>query len=297
MNQLWSAILAPGLFHSKEVGYALVIGLIVAALSGMIGVFVVIRGQSFVGHVLTDIGAAGGSGSFLIGLNAWYGFVSFGVLAGAGVELLGNRARNRDVATGIILSFAMGLGALFLYFDTNTGNNANASMLVLFGSIFVIHSSLLPIVASVGGATIIALLILYRPLLLCSISPEVARSRGIPVRFVSIAFMILLALAVENGSLVIGSLLSTALLIGPAATAIRITTKVGMASILSAVIGMLATSIGIVLAYDSYTWLPTHRGWPVSFFIAVLIFLFYLLSRLWPSTTTKTRKVEPREAL
>ncbi len=288
MIELLHTIFAPGFFESSQVINALWVGTVVAAVSGMIGVFVVIRGQSFVGHALTDLGATGASGAFLVGLNIWYGFLSFGLLAGVGVEFLGNRARNRDIATGIILSFAMGLGALFLFFDTQYSSNANAPMLVLFGSIFVIDPTITPIVVTIQLATVVLLCVLYRPLLLCSISPEIARIRGVPVRLVGLVFMILLAVTVEAGSLVIGALLSTALLIGPAATAIRITSRTGWALILSACIGMTATWLGILLAYDSYTWPPHGRGWPVSFFIAVLILAFYLGSRLWPERVQRT---------
>jgi zinc/manganese transport system permease protein len=284
------AVLASGIFQSDEVRNAFYIGTVVAALSGVIGVFVVIRGQSFVGHVLTDIGAAGASGSVLIGLNAWYGFLSFGLLAGTGVEILSDRARNRDVATGIILSFAMGLGALFLFFITQHTSNASTAMVVLFGSIFVVDPHLVPIVVSIGLATIILLCILYRPLLLCSINPDVARSRGVPVRFIGIAFMILLAIAVEDGALVVGALLSTALLIGPAATAVRLTSRTGFALILAAIIGMVATWLGIVMAYMSYEWPPYGRGWPVSFFIALLILVFYLLAHIIPSRIRMIRQ-------
>ncbi|MCH5586378.1 metal ABC transporter permease [Shimazuella sp. AN120528] len=279
MRGFFPIFFAPGFFTSSQVVNALWVGTFVAAVSGMIGVFVVIRGQSFVGHALTDLGATGASGAFLIGLNIWYGFLSFGLLAGAGVELMGDKNhRSRDIATGIILSFAMGLGALFLYFDTITSNNATVSMLVLFGSIFVMDPTMTPIVIGVGLATIVLLGVLYRPLILSSVNPEIARTRGVPVRLVGLIFMILLAAAVEDGALVLGALLSTALLIGPAAAAVRLTSRTGLALIWAAGMGILATWLGIILAYDSYEWPPYGRGWPVSFFTAVLILVFYLVS-------------------
>ncbi len=281
MTHWLHAIANSGFFQSGQVINALWIGSVVAVVSGMAGVFVVIRGQSFVGHVLTDVGAAGASGAFLIGLNAWYGFLSFGLLAGTGVEVLGDRARNRDIATGIVLSFSMGLGALFLYFDTMT-TNASAPMLILFGSIFLISPAVAPLVVAIGLIAVASLLLLYRPLLLSSVNPEIARSKGVPVRMIGLAFMVVLALAVEDGALVIGALLSTALLIGPAATAIRMTSRTGLALLLSAMIGTLATWLGITLAYASYHWPPGGRGWPVSFFITLLIFVFYLSSRFVP---------------
>jgi zinc/manganese transport system permease protein len=284
MNRALHALFEQGLWQSNEVGTALLIGAVIAAISGAMGVFVVIRGQSFVGHVLTDIGTAGASGAYLVGLNAWYGLISFGTMAGVGVEMLGDRARNRDIATGMVLSFALGVGALFLYFDTQFTTSANASMLILFGSIFVVNPALVPVIVGLSALTAAILVFLYRPLLLCSVNPEIAKVRGVPVRFVSVIFVIFLALTVENGALVIGSLLSTALLIGPAAAATRMTSKIGIAILLSAMIGTVTTAVGIVLAYDSYAWLPSHRGWPVSFFISVLIFIIYLFSGLRTSS-------------
>lgn len=290
MMAFFNSIVAPGFFQSEQVLNALWIGTVVAIVSGMVGVFVVIRGQSFVGHVLTDIGAAGASGAFLIGINAWYGFLSFGLLAGTGVEYLGNRARNRDVATGIILSFAMGLGALFLYLDTVYTNHPGAPLLVMFGSIFLIDPSMTPVVVVVGLVSIVLLCVLYRPLLLCSVSPETARARGIPVRLVGFGFMVVLAAAVEDGAVVAGALLSTALLIGPAAVAIRVTSRTGWALCVSACTGVIAIWLGILLAYDSALWPPQGRGWPVSFFIAVLIFAFYWISRFLPMAKPRSRQ-------
>lgn len=281
MTTLIQVVFAPGFFTNTEVANALWVGTVVAVVSGLVGVFVVMRGQSFAGHALTDLGAAGASGAFLVGVNIWYGFMSFGLLAGAGIETLGNRARDRDIATGIVLSFAMGLGALFLYFDT-LGGNASVPMLVLFGSIFVMNPALTPIVIGVGLAVIAALVVLYRPLIMSSVSPALARARGVPVRFVSMGFMMLMAAAVEDGALVLGALLSTALLIGPAATAVRLSSRTGMTLVLSACIGTVATWLGILLAYDSYTWPPHGRGWPVSFFIVWVILCFYIGSRFWP---------------
>ncbi len=255
---------------------ALLVGTVVSALAGLVGVFVVMRGQAFAGHILTDVGAAGASGSLLAGVNAWYGFVSFGLLAGTGVEVFGNRARSRDAGTGIVLSFAMGLEALFLFLVTRYTNNAGATMLILFGSLFTADPSLTPVVVGVALFMVALLLFIYRPLLLCTVNPEIAQARGVRVRLIGVLFMLLMVLAVENASIVAGALLATALLIGPAAAAMRLTTRTSLALLLAAGIGVTVTGLGILLAYESYYWPPTGRGWPVGFFISALIFLIYL---------------------
>ena len=121
---------------------------------------------------------------------------------------------------------------------------------------------------------------LYRPLLLSSVSAEMAAARGIPVRLVGVLYLLALALATALAAITIGTILSTALLVGPAATALRLIKRPLLAMLAAAGIGVGAMWLGIVLAYDSYDWPPAGRGWPVSFFVVTLIFLFYLGSGL-----------------
>lgn len=299
MSGLVNVLFAPGFFQNLQVRDAILLGGVVAAISGVVGVFVIIRSQSFAGHAIADFGGAGAAIAFLLGVNTLWGFLGFGVLSAAGVELLGNRARERDLATGIVLSFALGIESLFLFLDTHYTGQAGAPMMILFGSIFLIKTSTVPIVAALTALTTVILCAVFRPLLLCSIDPELARTRGIPVKAVSLIFMILLALVVEEASLITGALLSTALLIGPAAAAMRITRRMGPALLCSAVLGILSMWLGIILAYDSYLWPPSHRGWPVSFFVCAFILLFYLLTRLTnglPSRQNRLPKEVPQDA-
>jgi len=289
MMYVLHAIFAPGLWDTPAVRSAFLMGTIVAVLSGVLGVFVVIRGQSFVGHALTDIGAVGASGAILAGVNLWYGFVGMGLLAAGGIDLLGERTRGRDVETGLVLSFAMGLGALLLYFDTRYTSNANVTMQVLFGSIFVVSPAISDILMASGLSSLLLLIALYRPLLLSTVNPDLAQTAGVPVRLVSLLFLLAMGVAVENAALVVGALLSTALLIGPAATAIQWVSRPIAAMALAAGIGVVATCGGILLAYDSYDWVPLGRGWPVSFFIPILIMAFYLLARLTGSRSQHAR--------
>lgn len=280
MTAVWHVLFAPGLFATAAVRSALWMGTVVAALSGVVGVFVVIRGQSFVGHALTDIGTVGASAAVLAGINLWYGFVAMGLLAGGSIDLMGERGRGRDIETGLVLAFAMGLGALLLYFDTRFTSNANVTMQVLFGSIFVVSPTIAKVLVLSGLAALALLALLYRPLIMTTVSPDLAQTRGVRVQLVGILFVIVMGLAVENGALVVGALLSTALLIGPASTAVQLSHKPLAAMAWSAGIGVAATWIGIVLSYDSFRWPPQGHGWPVSFFIPALIMLVYLASRL-----------------
>ena len=270
-----------GFFGNGPVQLALAAGGVVAVVSAVVGVFTVIRGQSFAGHALSDIGTVGGSGAFLVGVSPLSGFVVVNLAGAATMELLGvRRPRGRDVATGIVLGAALGLSALFLYWDTTVHSTTGATVTILFGSLFTISGNLIAPMAVLGGLALAGMLFLYRPLLLSSVSPDMASARGVPVRWVGVTFLLTMAVAVSMSSVVVGAILSTALLIGPAATALRLTRRPGLAMVVAAVLGIVATWAGIALAYDSYYWPPAGRGWPVSFFVVALVFVFYLLADL-----------------
>ncbi|MGH3733584.1 MAG: metal ABC transporter permease [Acidimicrobiales bacterium] len=274
-------IFEPGFFSSEPVHVAFVIGGVTAIVSAIVGVFTVVRGQSFAGHALTDVATTGGSGAFFYNLSPLLGFLSAGVLGGGAMELVGvDRVRGRDVATGVVLGFATGLSALFLYLDTTKSATTGVSQQILFGSIFALGPSTIPIAVVTGAVTLAIVAVIYRPLLLSSISPDLASARGVHVGLVGLLFMLSLAAAVGLSAISIGSILSTALLIGPAATTLRLTSRLRRAIIWSCVMGVLATWLGVLLAYDSYYWFPSSQGLPVSFFIVALIFVSYLLSGL-----------------
>jgi zinc/manganese transport system permease protein len=273
-------VFEPGFFSSSPVHVALIVGGVVAAVSGVVGTFTVMRGQAFAGHSLADIGTAGGSAAFLIGISPLYGFVAMNLIAAGVMEMIGiRRPRGRDLATGIVLGAALGLAALFLYWDTTHSSTTGATINVLFGSIFELPSSLVPVIAVFSVVATGIVLLSYRPLLLSSLSPDLASARGVPVRRVGIGYLVALAVAVSLSAVTIGAILSTALLIGPAATALRLTKRAGMAMVIAAAIGVAATWLGVLLAYDSYDWTTGH-GWPVSFFVVTLVFAFYLVTDL-----------------
>jgi zinc/manganese transport system permease protein len=277
VSDLLQTALVSGLLGSSSVRIAALVGTAVALVSGVVGVHTVMRGQSFVGHSLSDIGATGGSGALFIGVNPLWGFLAMGAVAGGVLELMGlRRPRGRDVATGIVLGAELGLAALFLYWDASFRSTTGASISILFGSIFVINPAIVPVVIGFCAAAMATLLLLQRTLLLCSVSTDIASARGVPVRLVGVAHLMVMVLAVSLSALTIGAILSTALLIGPAAAALRVTRRPGLALIIAAGIGVAATWAGIALAYESYYWPPAGHGWPVSFFIVTLIFLFYL---------------------
>jgi len=269
----------PGFLSSEPVRIALVIGAVTAVVSAVVGVFTVVRSQSFAGHALTDVATTGGSGAFYFGFNPLAGFVGGGVVGGGAMDLIGvQRVRSRDLATGIVLGAATGLSALFLYLDTTKSATTGATQQILFGSIFTVDRSTVPTVVVLSAATLVLVGLIQRPLLLSSISPELASARGIRVRGVGLLFMLALAVSVGLSSLAIGSILSTALLIGPAATALRVTRTIRRAMVAACVLGVSTTWLGILLAYDSHFWVSSNQSLPVSFFVVSISFLGYLLS-------------------
>ena len=280
MGHLLRAIVEPGFFGSAPVHVALLAGGVVAIVSGIVGTFTVMRGQSYAGHALGDLSATGGSASFLIGISPLWGFAGTSVVAAGVMDMIGvQRPRGRDLATGIVRGAGLGLAALFLYWDTTRTSTTGAPITILFGSLFTIDSSMIPVIAAFSLAAVGIVAALYRPLLLSSASTDLAVVRGVRVRITGALCLAAIALAVSLSAITIGAILSTALLVGPAATALRLTSRPGLVLMWSALIGVGATWLGVLLAYDSYYWPPTGKSWPVSFFVVALILIFYLLAQ------------------
>jgi len=284
-------------FASPTVHAALIVGGFVSVVAGIVGVFVVVRGQSFAGHALADLGAVGGSGAFLIGIDQVAGFVGAGIIAALLMEIVGiRRIQGRDIATGIVFALGLGLTALFLYWDTTTGSTGNAAISVLFGSLFVIDQSVVPVIVVLSIIALLLIGAVYRWLLMDSLDPDLAAARGVPVRLTGIVFLIALALAVELSSLSIGAILSTALLIGPAATALQFTRRFGPALVASAGLALASTWIGCLISFESYYWAGRSDNWPVSFCIVALIFIAYVTTRIARGLSRRRLAAAPVEA-
>ena len=279
MSHFLSPVFEPGFFGSAQVHVALEVGTLVALVAAAVGSLAVLRGQAFAGEALSDVGAAGGSGAFLIGVGPLWGFLALGAAAACAMELIGvQRPRGRDLATGIVLGAGLGLAALFFALDAEYHNTTGAPVTVLFGSLFTVSASITPAIVALSVAGLALVLVLYRPLLLSSASAELAAARGLPVRLIGALYLFALVLAVALASLTIGTILSTALLVGPAASAMRLTARPLRALLTAGLVGVLAIWLGVLLAYDSFHWPPVGHGWPVSFFVVALVMVFYLAS-------------------
>ncbi len=288
-------MIGAGFFTNGPVQVALAIGGGAAVVSAVVGVFTVMRGQSFAGHALADISSAGGSASLLFGIPALAGFLAMAALAAGGMELIGPRQiRERDLVTGIVLGAGLGLTALFLYLDLTTTSATGAANAVMFGSMFAIDPATVPLALGVGVLALLVSALLYRPLLLIAIDPDLAAIRGVKTRWIGLAHLLVLAIAVSLSAMTIGAILSTALLIGPAAAALRLASRPGLAILIAASIGLAATWGGIALAYDSFYWTPGH-GWPVSFFVVAIIVIAYGVSGLASGLiSARTAALAPR---
>jgi zinc/manganese transport system permease protein len=257
-------------------------GTIVAISAGVIGYFVVLRGLSFAAHALSHIGFAGATGAVLLGGTALAGLLAFTMTAGAVMGALGQRLRGRDVTIGLVMAWSLGLGLLFtaLY-----QGSAQLAIGILFGQIFGITIQEVVVTLVAGGLTVLAVVAVYRPLLFASLDEEVAEAKGVPVRGLAIAFMVILAVAVSEAVQVVGVLLIFALIVAPAAIAERFTTRPSHGVLLSAALAVLFTWAGLVVAY----YLP----YPVGFFITTIAFGSYLVARVLAPTLTLLRERGP----
>jgi len=255
-------------FQYPFIQNAVLAGSLVAITTGILGYFLVIRGLTFAGHALSSIGFAGAAGAVLLGVSPVIGLLAATVGAGLAISVLGREVRERDVAIGVIMTFALGLGILFLSLYHGYAEQAYS---ILFGTIVGISRSDVWVTAGLSAGLMAILALVGRPLLFSSFDPELAEARGLPVRLLGSLFLILVAVTVSIAMQVIGVLLVFALLVGPPATAIRLVRCPAYAIGLSIILGLVYTWLGILLAANS--------TWPVSFYITTLAFGIYLLVR------------------
>ena len=277
------------LFQQEFVQNAFLAGSVVALVAAMSGYFVVLRAQAFASESIADIGFAGATGGPLFGLSSLIGMFILTVLSALGMGVLGERARGRDVETGMVLAFALGLGVLFTNLYAS-GKNAVATVGALFGSILSVNRGAVMTTLIVGVIVLALLALLFRPLLFASIDPEVAQTRGVPVRLLSTVFLVLLAITIAMAIQVVGALLVFALLIAPAASAARLTHRPLTTIVLSVLLGLTITWIGLVL-----TVVGTGRYLPASFYIATLSALTYFAAVI-ASRWDKSRRFRGADA-
>jgi zinc/manganese transport system permease protein len=241
---------------------------VAAVVSGLVGYFLVLRGQTFAGHALGHVGFAGATGAVLLGLASIWGLVIFTVAAGIVMGLMGDRISGRDVAIGVVLALALGFGLLFLHYYTAFAAQATA---LLFGNVLAVDAAMIGALVGLGVITLASLAAIMRPLIFASLQPELAEAKGVPLRFISTAFLAIVALAVSESAQIVGILLVFSLMVGPPSAAQLLVSGLWSGMALSAGLALAEAWLGIAIAY--------HTDWPVSFCIAMLSAFGYFAAR------------------
>ncbi len=249
---------------------AFLAGSMVAVVAAVIGYFLLTRGLTFAGHALSHIGFAGAAGAIVLGIDPVIGLLVFTVLAGMGIGIFAKRLSERDVTIGVIMTLMLGLGALFISLYSGYAEQAYS---ILFGTILGISRTDVLITAVFSIFVLACVFFVFRPLLFSSFDQDVAEARGVPVRLLSVIFLVLVGITVSMSVQVVGVLLIFTLLVGPAATAIRLVHRPVWAITLSVFLALFYTWLGIFLAIGG--------SWPVTFYIATISFAVYLPVRLF----------------
>ncbi|MFI8632875.1 metal ABC transporter permease [Microbacterium sp. NPDC077663] len=244
-------------------------GAILGLVGGLIGVFVLQRDMAFAVHGISELSFAGAAAALLIGADVVTGSIVGSMIAAALIGWLGARARDRNSIIGVLMPFGLGLGILFL--ALYNGRSANRFSL-LTGQIVSVQSDQLTWLIVISAVVLIALLMIWRPLRFDSLDPQSAAARGVPTGLISLAFMLLLGLAVAVAVHIIGALLVLALLVTPAAAASRIAHGPIAVPLLAALFGVVSAVGGILLAVAGTL--------PVSPYITTISFLIYLVCRV-----------------
>ncbi len=257
-------------FHFMQNAY--VAGTLVALLAGIAGYFVVLRGQSFVAHMLSQVGFPGAAAGALLHISPVASLIVFCVAAAAGLGWAGRNLdpghRFESAAVGTILAFSLGLGLLFFRLYAGSAQGIYG---FLFGAILGISDRDVLLTLVVAALSVVALVVIGRPLIFASVDPDVAEARGVPVGALTLAFLVVLALSVAVTVQIVGTLLIFALLVAPAAAALQLTASPGRALALSVCLAVACTWLGLAFAY--------FTDLPVGFFITTLAFAAYVISR------------------
>lgn len=246
-----------------------IVASIVAVVGGFVGFFVVLRGSAFAAHAIPNGAFAGAAGAALIGVNTLVGLGVFALLGALGIGTIGHN-RRRDVATALVLVFMLGLGALFL---SRSVEYAPEIFSLLFGEVLGISSTELIPTIVMAIVCLVAVSVLYRPLMLSSVLDEVAQARGIGTLRIELCFLIVVAISTTMTVPVVGTLLIFSLMIGPPAAARSFTNRPPVALLLSVAFALISVWAAIALSFKV--------SYPIGFFVGTISAAEYLLGRAW----------------
>lgn len=276
-QQNWWQILSSAFMRNALLG-----GTLVALAAGLIGYFIVVRNSAFAAHALAHIGFPGATGAVLVGLPVGVGLAVFCIGGALVIGALGKRADEREVATGTVLAAATGLG---LFFSSLATRSSSTVTNVLFGNLLAVTHQQLMTFAVAVAVLAAAVAFVYRPLLFASVNPAVAEAKGVPVRALSVLFMALLGLAVTMAVQAVGTLLLFALVVTPAATAIMLTARPGIAMAASTLLSVSGVWAGLALS--------AMFNVPPSFVIVTIVSAVWLLVRLGAQRSGADRPTPP----
>ncbi|HET9016443.1 MAG TPA: metal ABC transporter permease [Thermomicrobiaceae bacterium] len=272
LGPLGSLALLRDLFAYHFMVNAYLAGTLIALTAAPVGYFLVLRGQSFVGHALSHVGFAGAAAAVLLGISPVLGLLAVGAVGALAIGTLGGSSPrlgvSSDIAVGTVLAFSLALGLFFIRLASAYAANIYG---FLFGTILGISDQNVLLIAVLSAVTLVAIGLIARPLLFVSVDPGVATARGVPVRALSYVFLALLAIAVAESVQVVGVLLIFALLVTPAATAQQLTARPGLGVVLATALACVVTWIGLAVAY--------YSAYPVGFFVTTFAFGVYLVAR------------------
>ncbi|MEY8014045.1 metal ABC transporter permease [Mycobacterium servetii] len=269
LGHLFSFDVTAHLLSHDFVRQALLAAALLGLVAGLIGPFVVMRQMSFAVHGSSELSLTGAAFALLVGAPVSVGALAGSALAAALFGILGQRVRERDSVIGVVLAFGMGLAVLFVYLYPG---RSGTSFALLTGQIVGVGYTGLAMLALVCLLVAAVLAACYRPLLFATVDPEVAAARGVPVRALGVVFAALVGVVAAQAVQIVGALLVMALLITPAAAAVRVVASPAAAIAVSVVFAEISAVGGIVLSLAP--------GVPVSVFVATISFVIYLLCRL-----------------
>ena len=255
---------------------------IVAVIAGVVGFFVILRGAAFVADAVPTGAFAGAAGASLLGINTLIGLGVFALAGSLGIGWLSRRAR-RDVSTALILVLMLGLGALFLSFTVEYSSEIFS---LLFGEVLGVSTTEILPVAILGALCVLAVLLLFRPMLMSSLAPESSAAAGISNTRMELIFLVIVAAATSVTLPVVGALLIFSLMIGPPAAARSLTANPLAAMGLSVVLALLTVWVAIAASYETY--------WPIGFFVGAGGAVCYAAGRLlawWRTSRTSPSRL------
>ncbi|MFV8826671.1 iron chelate uptake ABC transporter family permease subunit [Alkalihalobacterium sp. APHAB7] len=229
---------------------ALIAAVLVGIICGVIGCFIILRGMALMGDAISHAVLPGVVIAYMVGASFFVGAVIAGVLTALGIGYVSQNSRIKDdSAIGILFTAAFALGVVLL---TNLRGTSLDLWHILFGNVLAVSRSDLWVTFGIGVFVLLMIFLFYRPLLMSTFDPTMAKAAGIPVQMIHYLLMLLLSLVTVASLKTVGIILVVAMLITPGATAYLLTDRFPVMLFLSAFFGSISAVLGIFFSvvYD-----------------------------------------------